>query len=59
MGQDLGGIIGILIVVPVYMIIKIVVTRVYQLFFKEKWEKLELRNELNVKVKPLRTGIRS
>ncbi len=38
-GQDIGGIIGVLLVVPVYMILKIVVTRVYQLFFKEKWEK--------------------
>lgn len=38
-GQDLGGIIGILLVVPIYMIIKIIVTRVYQLFFKEKWQK--------------------
>jgi len=38
-GQDLGGIIGILLVVPIYMIVKIIVKRVYQLFFKEKWEK--------------------
>lgn len=38
-GQDLGGIIGILLIVPVYMIVKIVVSRVYQLFFKEKWQK--------------------
>lgn len=38
-GQDLGGIIGVLLVVPIYMIIKIIVTRVYQLFFKEKWQK--------------------
>ncbi|QOT10007.1 AI-2E family transporter [Paenibacillus sp. JNUCC32] len=38
-GQDLGGIIGILLIVPIYMIIKIIVTRVYQLFFKEKWQK--------------------
>lgn len=38
-GQDIGGIIGILLVVPIYMIVKIIVKRVYQLFFKEKWEK--------------------
>lgn len=37
-GQDIGGIVGILLAVPVYMIVKIVVTRVYQLFFKEKWQ---------------------
>lgn len=37
-GGDLSGIIGIILVIPVYMIIKIVVVRVYCLFFKQKWE---------------------
>ena len=35
---DLGGIIAILIIIPVYMIVKIILVRVYQLFFKEKWQ---------------------
>ncbi|KKO52431.1 AI-2E family transporter [Paenibacillus sp. DMB20] len=37
-GGDLFGIIGIIVIIPVYMIIKIVVTRIYIRFFKEKWE---------------------
>lgn len=38
-GGDLFGIVGILVVIPVYMVIKIVVTRVYFRFFKDKWER--------------------
>ncbi|WP_422656978.1 AI-2E family transporter [Paenibacillus sp. EC2-1] len=38
-GGDLFGIVGIIVVIPVYMVIKIVVTRVYARFFKERWEK--------------------
>ena len=37
-GGDLFGIVGIIVVIPVYMVIKIVVTRVYARFFKERWE---------------------
>ncbi|MGO4376427.1 AI-2E family transporter, partial [Paenibacillus sp. MCAF20] len=37
-GGDLAGIIGILIIIPVYMIIKIITTKAYQLFFRKKWE---------------------
>ncbi|MFE6073629.1 AI-2E family transporter [Paenibacillus sp. NPDC057886] len=35
---DLGGIIAILIIIPVYMIVKIILVRIYQLFFKGKWQ---------------------
>jgi predicted PurR-regulated permease PerM len=35
---DLGGIIGILVIIPVYMIVKILLVRIYQMFFKEKWQ---------------------
>ncbi|WP_145048525.1 AI-2E family transporter [Paenibacillus xylanexedens] len=35
---DLGGIIAILIIIPFYMIIKILLVRIYNLFFKEKWQ---------------------
>ncbi|CAH1216580.1 AI-2E family transporter [Paenibacillus sp. JJ-223] len=35
---DLGGIIAILIIIPVYMTFKIILVRIYQLFFKDKWE---------------------
>lgn len=34
----LGGIIAILIIIPVYMILKIIIVRIYRLFFKEKWQ---------------------
>lgn len=37
-GGDLFGIVGILVIIPVYMVIKIIVTRVYARFFKDKWE---------------------
>jgi len=37
-GSDAFGIIGVIIIIPVYMMLKIVVTKVYQLFFKQKWE---------------------
>lgn len=37
-GSDLAGILGMLLVIPVYMIVKIMVVKVYNLFFKEKWE---------------------
>jgi len=35
---DLGGIIAILIIIPVYMIVKILLVRIYNLFFKDKWQ---------------------
>ncbi len=37
-GSDAFGIIGVIVIIPVYMIVKIVVVKVYQLFFKQKWE---------------------
>ncbi|MFX3636136.1 MAG: AI-2E family transporter [Candidatus Pristimantibacillus sp.] len=37
-GNDAFGIIGVIIIIPVYMMIKIVVVKLYQLFFKQKWE---------------------
>ncbi|MBD2844104.1 AI-2E family transporter [Paenibacillus sp. IB182496] len=37
-GGDLAGILGILLIIPFYMAVKIVVTRVYRRFFKERWE---------------------
>ncbi|WP_144406998.1 AI-2E family transporter [Paenibacillus sp. IHBB 10380] len=37
-GGDAFGIIGMIVIIPGYMIVKIVVIKVYQLFFKHKWE---------------------
>lgn len=37
-GSDAFGIIGVIVIIPVYMIVKIVVVKAYQLFFKRKWE---------------------
>ncbi|WMT38814.1 AI-2E family transporter [Paenibacillus sp. D2_2] len=37
-GGDLFGIVGMLIIIPVYMLIKIVVVKIYNLFFKSRWE---------------------
>ncbi|WP_238650390.1 AI-2E family transporter [Paenibacillus piscarius] len=37
-GGDFGGIIGILIIIPVYMILKIIVTKIYELFIRKRWE---------------------
>ena len=37
-GGDLFGIVGIIVIIPVYMVVKIVVTRIYFRFFKERWE---------------------
>lgn len=34
---DLGGIIAILLIIPVYLIIKIVLVKLYNLFLKERW----------------------
>lgn len=39
-GGDIAGMTGFLLVIPVYMAIKIVVTKVYHLFFKERWENI-------------------
>lgn len=38
-GGDIGGLIGMLLAIPIYMIVKIVVSRVYNVFFKDRWEK--------------------
>lgn len=37
-GGDLGGIIAILLIIPLYMIVKIVVTKLYNLFVKQHME---------------------
>jgi predicted PurR-regulated permease PerM len=37
-GGDIGGILGILLIIPIYMILKIVYSKVYVLFFKQRWE---------------------
>ncbi|WP_139998712.1 AI-2E family transporter [Paenibacillus paridis] len=39
-GGDIFGIIGIIIIIPVYMIVKIVGVKVYELFFKHSWENI-------------------
>ncbi|WP_068774943.1 AI-2E family transporter [Paenibacillus sp. FJAT-26967] len=39
-GGDLAGIIGILLIIPLYMIVKIIVSKVYVLFFKQRWEQM-------------------
>lgn len=36
----IGGIIAMIIIIPAYLILKIVAIKVYSLFFKEKWENL-------------------
>lgn len=37
-GGDIGGIIIILLIIPIYMILKIVYIKVYALFIKQRWE---------------------
>jgi predicted PurR-regulated permease PerM len=37
-GGDFGGIIGILLIIPVYMMLKIITVKVYQLFIRKRWE---------------------
>ncbi len=37
-GGDLAGILGILLIIPLYMILKIVWLKIYELFIKEQWE---------------------
>ncbi|WP_025679535.1 AI-2E family transporter [Paenibacillus polymyxa] len=39
-GGDLAGITGILLAIPYYLIIKVIVSKVYLLFYREKWEHL-------------------
>lgn len=39
-GGDIAGILGILLIIPVYMIFKIVFVKVYELFFKTEWENI-------------------
>ena len=39
-GGDIAGILGILLIIPVYMILKIIYCRVYELFFKQSWENI-------------------
>jgi predicted PurR-regulated permease PerM len=35
---DIGGILGVILAIPAYMIVKIIIGRLYQLFFAEKME---------------------
>lgn len=37
---NISGIVGMIVIIPVYMTLKIVVVRVFQLFFKRKWQRL-------------------
>ena len=37
-GGDLFGIIGMLIIIPLYMFFKIIIIRIYEIFFKSQWE---------------------
>ncbi|MFM9277491.1 AI-2E family transporter [Paenibacillus jiagnxiensis] len=37
---DIGGIIAMIVVIPLYMIVKIIAVRVFTLFFKDKWMQL-------------------
>ncbi|WP_424769190.1 AI-2E family transporter [Paenibacillus sp. sgz302251] len=37
-GGDIAGILGILLIIPVYMILKIVWIKIYNLFIKRSWE---------------------
>ncbi|MCM3782184.1 AI-2E family transporter [Neobacillus mesonae] len=38
-GQDIGGLIGVLIAIPLYTTTKIVLMKLYHIFIKDKWEK--------------------
>lgn len=38
LGADLSGILGVILIIPVYMIFKIVIVKVYQKFFRQYWE---------------------
>lgn len=37
---DFGGILGMILAIPVYMMVKIIVVRIYQLFFSKKFEEM-------------------
>jgi predicted PurR-regulated permease PerM len=39
-GGDLAGILGMLLCIPLYMVAKIIVMRVYHMFFQEKVEEI-------------------
>ncbi|WP_431088791.1 AI-2E family transporter [Paenibacillus sp. 8b26] len=39
-GGDLAGITGVLLAIPYYMTIKVIISKVYLLFYREKWENL-------------------
>lgn len=38
-GGDIAGLMGVILAIPFYMTLKIVITKVYHIFFKDKWEK--------------------
>jgi predicted PurR-regulated permease PerM len=38
LGAEMTGIVGVILIIPVYMIIKIVLVKVYELFVKQHWE---------------------
>ncbi|WP_438350531.1 AI-2E family transporter [Paenibacillus sp. FA6] len=37
-GADLFGIVGVIVIIPMYVVIKIVISKVYSRFFKKAWE---------------------
>lgn len=37
---NISGIVGMIIIIPVYMILKIITVRIFRLFFKRKWMRL-------------------
>lgn len=37
-GGDLFGMFGIIVIIPLYMVLKILITRIYERFFKQQWE---------------------
>lgn len=39
-GGDIAGILGILLIIPMYMIFKIIYSRMYDLFFRQSWENI-------------------
>lgn len=45
-GGDIGGIIAILLIIPLYMIVKILLTKVYNLFVKNHRAESEVEVEV-------------
>ncbi|MNN44670.1 pheromone autoinducer 2 transporter [compost metagenome] len=47
-GGDLGGIIAILLIIPLYMIVKIVLTKAYYLFVKQRRVEIEVEESPDI-----------